>query len=295
MYYILFGFIYLLSLLPFWILYRLSDFVAFLLGNVFKYRKVVIDKNLSIAYPEKSAAEKEKIKKEFYRNFTDNFIELLKLISLSKKEINKRFTANYEVFNELYDKGYSVQTHLGHFFNWEMANVAYAINLKYPLLGVYMPVTNKQVDRLLYYIRKRFGTKLISAADFKNQFNKYKSDRYCLALVGDQSPAQPDGGYWVPFFNKPTPIVKGPEKGAVLNNTAIILTTITKIKRGYYHSEGFLYTTTPRELPEGEITSSMLRFIEEELKKNPSNYLWSHNRWKHDYEKYMAGKQKQAD
>lgn len=290
MYYLLFGFFYLLSLLPFRVLYLLSDFVAFLLGSVFHYRKAVLDKNLSIAYPDKSTAEKEKIKKEFYRNFTDNFIELIKLISISKKELNKRFTANYEVYNNLYDTGISVQAHLGHFFNWEMANLAYALNFKYPLLVVYMPVTNKQFDRLLYYIRGRFGSKLISAAHFREQFKKYSDGQYCLALVGDQSPAGPDGGFWVPFFNKPTPIVKGPEKGAVINNTAIILTTITKVKRGYYHSDSFLYTTTPRDLPEGEITKSMLRFIEEELRKNPSNYLWSHNRWKHDYEKYLASK-----
>jgi KDO2-lipid IV(A) lauroyltransferase len=288
MYYLLFAFFYLLSLLPFRVLYLLSDCIAFLLGTVFKYRKAVLDKNLLIAFPEKTAEEREKIKKEFYTNFTDNFIELIKLMTISRAELNKRYVGNYEVINDLYESGQSVQVHLGHFFNWEMANLANAINLRYPLLVVYMPVTNKQFDRLLLYIRTRFGSKLISAADFKNQFMKNKGKQYCLALVADQSPAGPEGGFWVPFFNKYTPILKGPERGAQLNKTAIVMTKISKVKRGYYRSENVLYTTQPRQLPDGEITNAMLRFIEESLREQPANYLWSHNRWKHDYDAYLA-------
>src|SRR5689334_23123192 len=113
MYYLVYGFFYLFSLLPFWLMYLLSDGVSFLLYYIIRYRRAVVKRNIAIAFPEKTEKERAKIGREFYTRFTDNWVEFIKLFSISKKELNKRFTANYELLNKLYDSGYNVQTHLG--------------------------------------------------------------------------------------------------------------------------------------------------------------------------------------
>ncbi|MGI8952156.1 MAG: lysophospholipid acyltransferase family protein [Chitinophagaceae bacterium] len=289
MYYLVYGLLYFFSLLPFWFLYVISDAIYFFLYYIFGYRKEVVMQNLLIAFPEKTFNERKKIVKDFYRNFIDNFIETLKLLSVSREELNKRFTGNYEVVNKLYDTGKKVQVHLAHFFNWEYANAVCAMNFKYPLITIYMPIKNKIFDKLFLKMRERFGAILIPATEYGKKFQAYAKTQYCLALVADQNAGALNKAYWADFFGKKIPFVKGPEKGAKLNNTAVVMCSLKKIKRGYYNCEFSLLTTEPRSLPEGEITKKMIAFIEDSIRKNPSNYLWSHRRWRWQFDEKKYG------
>lgn len=284
MYYIVYSFFFLLSLLPWRVLYIISDLIYLILYYIIGYRKEVVMKNLTIAFPEKTEKEKVQIAKQFYHNFIDNFIEVIKLISASKSSIQKRFKADYSILNELYEQGLNTQVHLGHFFNWEYANLSFATYMKAPFVIVYMPISNKAIDKVFYKMRTRMGSKLVAATNFRNEFMPFAKDRFVLVLVGDQNPGNPENAYWVDFFGKKTPIVKGPERGAKLNRSAVVMISIHKIKRGYYESKAELLTTNARELPDGAITEKMIRFIERSIRQSPSNYLWSHRRWKFEYD-----------
>ena len=95
MYYIVFGFLYIFSILPMRVLYLLSDVIAFLLYSVFGYRKEVVMANLLQAFPDKTEQERKKIAKKFYRNFVDHWAETLKILSAGKRTLNKMATANF--------------------------------------------------------------------------------------------------------------------------------------------------------------------------------------------------------
>ncbi len=281
MYYILYGFLKLLSLIPLQLLYLLSDFVYVLLFYVFGYRKKVVLNNLAIAFPEKTDEDRKEIMKAFYHNFCDNFIEMIKLMSWSEKEINKRFKGNAEMLNQWKDKGQSVQVVSGHFFNWEIANLGVGSVCEIPFVVVYMPIKNKAVDKLVYDIRKKTGSILVAATDFRNQVKELLKQQYALILVGDQNPGDPSKAYWLNFFSKPAPFVVGPEKGARRNNTVVIYADFYKVKRGYYEYQFDLLTTNPNSLAEGELTRMIVKKIENSIRQRPANYLWSHRRWKH--------------
>lgn len=283
MYYIVYGIFYLLSLLPWRVIYIISDCIYGVLYYIVRYRRDVVANNLLIAFPEKSETERKKIAKEFYKNFVDNFIEVIKLVSISKEEMQRRFTFDSTEINNLYPTGRNIQLTLAHFFNWEFANLAYVSKITYPIVLVYMPVENKIFDRLFEKIRERFGTHLVAATRFRKEFLPYVKGRYALGLVADQNPGGPELGYWTDFFGRKTVFVKGPERTARMNNEIVILVNFYKVKRGYYHSEFELVTTEPRTLPDGEITKQMVAFIERCIRKRPSNYLWSHKRWKHQF------------
>jgi len=120
MYYFIFGILYLISLLPFFILYGIADILFVLIYFVAGYRKEVVLENLRNSFPEKTEAERRTIARKFYRNFIDNWIETIKLISISKKALNKRISGNLDIFKELHASGRSVQVNPGHFFNWEI-------------------------------------------------------------------------------------------------------------------------------------------------------------------------------
>ena len=57
------------AVLPFWALYLLSDGLYLLFYKVLRYRLHVVRQNLSMAFPEKTEAERRAIEKEFYRQF----------------------------------------------------------------------------------------------------------------------------------------------------------------------------------------------------------------------------------
>ncbi len=273
------------SLLPWRLLYVFSDGVAFLLKHVIKYRVAVVAQNIAIAFPNKTEKERKQIANDFYQQFTDSFIETIKLLSISDKTFQKRFTSNVEVLNELHKTGQSVQIMAGHFFNWEFANWGVAKYGQYPFIAVYMPLSNKAFNKLIYDLRARYGSILIPATNFRSQFHKYANEGpYAMALAADQNPGNPLQAYWVPFFGRLTPFVKGPEKGAKLNNTAQVFVHFYRTKRGYYHSEYEVMTTSPNYFKDGQLTALYVKVLEDKIKMNPSNYLWSHRRWKYTYD-----------
>ncbi len=284
MYYLLYGFLYLVSLLPFWILYGISYVAYVIIYHFIGYRKDIVLSNLDIAFPNKSLSEKKIIAKQFYKNFTDSFIETIKLLSISKKQLNKRFICNYDSVNKYYATGKNVQLHLAHFFNWEYANLSFSMYSKFQLLIVYMPITAKALDKLFFKLRTRFNAKLISATSFLKEFKPFSRQRFCLVFVADQSAGHPAAAYWLPFFGKLTPFVTGPEKSARLNNAACLYAKFNKIKRGYYHLEFHEISDGEQRLNEGELTRRMIEHIENNIREEPADYLWTHRRWKHTFD-----------
>ncbi len=289
MYYIIYPLLYLLSLLPWGILYLLSDGVYVILYYISGYRKKVVMNNLLIAFPEKTEKEREIIAKEFYHNFTDTFIETIKLLSVNDTEFAKRYTSNNEIINELYETGLNVQLQAGHFFNWEFVNLGESRYGKFPFVAVYMPIANKNFDRMIHKLRARYGTILVPAVDFKTKFHQYVKGRYALGLAADQNPGNPLAAHWVSFFNRLTPFVTGPEKGAKLNNTPVIFGHFYKVKRGYYHTQFTVITTTPRDFEMGKLTQLFASCVEKAIRERPANYLWSHRRWKWEFDETKHG------
>lgn len=283
MYYLVYGPLWLVSLLPFRALYFFADIAYGFVFYIFKYRRDVVQHNLLIAFPEKTAAERKAIEKKFYHNLIDTLIESLKFITISKKQIQQRSTGQYELINSLIEKGRNVHIMAGHQFNWEFANLLYSMNLKVPFVGIYMQIANKSLNRIFFNFRKQYGTVLISAQEFKSKRFDVFQHQYSLALAADQNPGDPSNGYWMNFFGKPVPFTTGPAKGAVKNNTAVVIVGFKKLRRGHYAftttmlaEDGSLYS------PE-QLTVMYKNALEKIIREDPSNYLWSHRRWKWDW------------
>ncbi|MEO6316073.1 MAG: lysophospholipid acyltransferase family protein [Chitinophagaceae bacterium] len=281
MYYLLYGFLYLLSLLPLRLLYLLGDAVYGLLYYILKYRRDVVMDNLGVAFPLKTTAEKTVIAKAFYHNFTDTFIEVVKMLSMSAAESQRRVTGDYSGIEAAIKSGKNVQLHAMHNFNWELVQWTVVRSVNITFLGVYMPISNKPLNTFFYNLRKKYGTVLISATKFKTGFDEVAPPHYALMLAADQNPGNLNSVFWLYFFNKPTAFVAGPEKGARLKDTAVVFVNFYKTKRGHYHFTSTLATTEPNSLPEGELTRQFVRHVEACIRANPANYLWSHRRWKH--------------
>lgn len=288
MYYPVFALLYLLSLLPWRVLYALSDIVCFVLYNVMHYRKAVVDENLQHAFPDRTTEERHEIARRFYKCFCDNWIETVKLMSVTKKSLRKRCSGDLSLFAELHAKGTAVQGNFGHFFNWELQNHYMGIGQPYTMLGVYFPQKSVVMDRVMHYIRSRWNNVLIPMPEMARRIIPWRKKQYLLALIGDQSPVSPGTSWWLNFMNRPACFVKGPEKFARGQNIPVTFTITTRPKRGYYHFEPFLITNDPSSLPEGEIMRRYVRALEDNIRRQPELYLWSHRRWKHPWQNAYA-------
>lgn len=284
MYYLVYGPLYLLSLLPLRVLYLFADLAYILIYYIIGYRKKIVAQNLAIAFPNKSETERKIIAKKFYCNFADSFIETVKAFSASDEFIRKRFNGDFSVFDELYNKGVQkVQLHSGHNFNWEYANLGIPLQLVYPLLTVYMPITNKTFDRIFYKMRAKTGARLLAATNIRSEILPYRNERYVLALVADQNPGDPRNAFWVKFFDRPTPFVRAPENGARRGNIPVVFCYFNKVKRGHYRIYFRLGHENPSATKVGELTKMYADFLQWSIEQQPENWLWSHRRWKWDW------------
>jgi Kdo2-lipid IVA lauroyltransferase/acyltransferase len=283
MYHLVYGFLWLLSLLPLKILYLLSDGFYGLAFYVFKYRRDVVMNNLLIAFPEKTEKERKIIAKKFYHNLIDMFVETIKMISVSKKVLEKRFTANWDLLNAIHPTGKSIQMHVGHNFNWEWGSMIMPSKIAYQQLAVYMPLSNKIMERLFYKLRTRTGAIFLRATHMKEDFIPYQNTQYLLGLVADQNPGHPANAWWLDFFGRPTPFLKGPAKAAITNDTAVVFAFVHKPRRGYYEASFSLATDKPGSLTEAELTQKFANYLEEVIRQYPEMWLWSHRRWKWDW------------
>ncbi|MES2776666.1 MAG: lysophospholipid acyltransferase family protein [Bacteroidota bacterium] len=281
---VLYGFFYLLSLLPLFILYGIADFFYLVLYYVVGYRKDVVMKNLAIAFPEKTIAERKAISRKFFRNFMHTWIETIKFISISERQMNRMVTGDYNLLYELHDKKHPRVTLLsGHFMNWELYNFCVPIHQPYPLLAVYMHISNKPMNDLFLKLRKRFGSNLLRAGEMRTEMMPWRNKEYIIGLGADQNPGHPTNAVWLNFFNRPTAFVTGPEKNARMGKTPVVMSYLEKQGIGKYRLCFELLFESPEGLTEYEITRAYVKRLEEIIRLRPDNYLWTHKRWKHSW------------
>jgi len=240
-------------------------------------------KNLLQAFPEKTEKERTVIAKKFYLNLADTIVETIKVFSAGKKFINKHCSGDFSYLHHLEEKGKAFQLHPAHHFNWEWINLQFVINLRLPCLLVYMPLTSKLFERVFYKMRTRFGSILLPATDMKNSFLPWRDKPHILGLVADQNPGHPGNAFWLDFFHKPVPFLKGPERAAREKGCPVAFVFIKKLKRGHYHADIIPATEDASLTKEGELTKMYKDALIESMKEQPENWLWSHRRWKWEW------------
>jgi len=276
-------FVLFVGILPYRVLYIVSDFLSFILKNVIGYRKNVAEVNLKKAFPDKSPEALQKIINLSYKNLSDMLIEGIKAFTISRKQTIRRFyVKNPEVFEPFCHQEKGVLLVLGHYANWEWAVLSAPLYLCFKnIITFYKPLNNPFIDRYIQKNRTRTGTKLISIIATAATFRKYEKKPAIYVLVADQSPSNPNKSIWVPFLKRDTAFLHGPEYYAKYYSLPIVFADIQRIKRGFYEAELTVLTTKPDSLPDGEITRLYASKLEEIIYKKPEDWLWSHKRWKH--------------
>jgi KDO2-lipid IV(A) lauroyltransferase len=280
-FYLLYPLLWLVSRLPFSIIYLVSDFFYFITYYVIGYRKEVIKNNLKIAFPDKTQKEINLLVKKNLRHFCDIFLEMIKSMGMSKASMKKRFTCkNPEMVNAFAKARQPLIIMFGHQASYEWTMVLDDI-LDYKVYAIYKPLRHKEFNQLIINIRKKFNSTLIPMKKATEVMNtSVKSEVALFGLVADQSPKAANAYYFTNFFNKPSAVFKGAERISKQNDTAVVFLKVTKIKRGYYDSEFVTIANNGAQTKDWEITDTFFNLLEKQICTQPEYYLWSHKRWK---------------
>ena len=274
--------IFIFWLLPFRIIYWLSDGLCFLFLNVVKYRYQVIRTNLENSFPLKNKTEIDALVKDAYRNLCDILLEGIKGMSLSDKEALKRYKFfNTELTDELYNKGEHVVMVASHYANWEWAPQAINLQLKHLVVGLVARIKNKYIDR--YFLKHRTGenVKVIYPDLAAKAIANWKERPSMFVYIADQSPPSPDKADWIQFLNQDTACLWGADRMARNKNWKVVHLDVQRVKRGFYEARLEMVNNNPTETQEGEITQQYFSLLEKNILKKPGDWLWSHRRWKH--------------
>ncbi|NLR90239.1 lysophospholipid acyltransferase family protein [Flammeovirga agarivorans] len=282
-------FIQLLSKIPFSLLHIISTFLAFVTGKIIRYRRDVVAENIKIAFPEKSEAEHKKIVDGFYTNLSDVALESIKSLSMSKEDMKQHFKVkNPEVFNKFHDKNQPVILMCGHVCNWEWQMTGFAANFDFGFGAVYKPLEGKFSEQLMQQIRSRFGGYVVPMANTMRQIlvRKKKGENFGFGMVSDQSPPGYDRKrIWIDFFGRPSAFFAGPEVITGSMKIPVIYSRIIRTGRSQYEAELFeIYDGGEYEKGSNLVLTKYAQLVEENIKAQPSNWLWSHKRWKYTKE-----------
>ncbi|MDF0707435.1 lysophospholipid acyltransferase family protein [Muricauda sp. 334s03] len=282
-YILVYPWLWLISKVPFKIIYFISDGIYLLMYYAIGYRKSVVRNNLALVFPEKSEEQRLYIEKKFYRHMCDMFLEMIKTIGISNKQLQKRFTFSHlEVLHRLEAKNKSVMLIFPHYASWEWV-IALDRHIASKGYAIYQKVGNKYFDRLVRNIRQKFGTTLISTKDTWGIVAQNKRDGKLgmYGILSDQSPMVKKALLWTPFMGITVPAHTGAETLCKKFELPAVYLKVNKVKRGHYHGTFKLITEHPKEMDKFELTKSFLKMVEESIKEAPEYYLWTHKRWKH--------------
>ena len=282
-YYIVRAFVALLRWMTFRWIYRFSDVLYFFIYRVVGYRKSVVRQNIRKAFPDIDKGEARKIERDFYHFFCDLFLETFKGISMTRKQLTRRYKVLHkEVMREFEREGTGAIICSGHLGNWEWGATSLCTHTLRPMVGIFKPIKNQRLNDYFKETRSRFGIHLAATTETGQAFKRFVGKKAYFMLVGDQNPSNLERAYWVDFFGSRLPALHGIEYYARRFDLPVIYFAIRPVRRGHYEIVPEILVRHPNELAEGEITQIYMKRLEEEIRLYPGYFIWSHKRWKHE-------------
>lgn len=282
-YIIIYPLLWLVSILPFRLLYAVSDGLFVLIYHIIGYRKKVVKENLSLAFPNKSDAELNSIRKKFYHHLCDMVLESIKSMTITEAEMKKRFTfTNVELLQQLEKENRSIALMCAHYGSWEWIFIlqTYMDSKGY---AIYKRLANKYFDRLVKRIRAKFNSYLITTKESIPILlqSKREGKITICGFVSDQSPKAEKAFHWNEFMGITVPVHTGAEMLAKKLDMSVVFFGVKHLKRGYYETTFKTIAHNPKAYSDYEITDKFLKLVENQINEAPQYYLWTHKRWKH--------------
>ena len=254
--------------------------IYFLLKYIFRYRKVIICKNIEIINSNYTKEEQKTLLNSYYWHLSDLFMETLWCFGANKDKIySKVEITNMNVFEDIFLSKKNATILLSHIGNWELFCQWSSLFIpKLRVVTLFTPIKNALLNDIIQSFRGRFGTVMISTKSTLNLYRAQKTNFPCINLFAvDQNPGAPDEQLWLDFFNKKVPVISGAEKFAKSLEQEVYFLHIEKRNKKY---ELRLEKIDYEIESDNDVTKKQMKLLENNILKDPSLWLLSHNRFK---------------
>lgn len=271
-----------IALLPFRILYTISDMLYVFVYHILRYRRSIVYRNLMAAFPQYDKEKLRKIERGFYHHLCDQIIETIKLLSISDAEIDRRVTVvNSYIIEKYAQDNKPIILFMGHYCNWEWVT-AIPRHYTHPPIScqIYKPLRNETFNMLMLKIRSRFGSISIAQKKAARTLIRLKNDNktFITGFISDSRPNSKDTQWETLFMNQPTTFSPGGEVIGRKIGAVFLYLDIEKTSRGHYR------LAVNRIIPQDigtpyPYTKEYFKLLEKTINRQPYYWLWSHNRW----------------
>ena len=246
------------------------------LGPVFKSKKI-ITQNLKIFSNNISKNEIEKISFEMWENYGKTFIEYVFLNIFKKKDTHIEILGEENLINILENKKPVIFVS-GHFANYELMSMEIT-KKKIKLATIYRPLNNFFLNPFMEYLRKKYVCKNQIQKGIKGvrKAIEYLKNDYSVALMIDQRVSE---GEKINFFGKQAFTTTLPAQLAIKFNLGIVPVFIERKINEKFTVEFFREIKSSNYKDKKELTEKLNDVLEKMIKRNPSHWIWTHNRWK---------------
>lgn len=276
------------ALLPLPLLYVFSDILFVLIYYVVRYRRKLVRANMAISLADRTEAERRSYERRFYRNFADYVFETIKLLHISDRQMERRFTfSGLEQITGSMDADRCVVAYFSHCFNWEWApcitlycGPQLAAGDKF--CQIYRPLRNRVFDRLMLKVRSRFHSVSIpKQLTLRHLLEMRRDDTvWVTGFMSDQKPSHGDAVHVIRFLGRATAVITGTGQLAHRMGAKAVYWNMSKPKRGHYHIEVVTLSDNAAEADPLALTDRYFSLLEQNIRRDPSLWLWTHNRWK---------------
>ena len=256
----------------------ISEKILTSFGPMFRSKKIILA-NLTKAFPKLNELEKKQILKQMWVNYGRIFAEYMYIKDFRHGPFRKKIIIENQHILEEVKRDFSPVIFIsGHFSNFELMAMEIE-RFGVDLAAVYRPLNNIFLNPLMENVRKKYICKkqikkgISGTKELLQNFKKGTS----IALMIDQRVSE---GISVNLFNEKALTTTIPSQFIKKFGTKIIPVYIER-----YKVENFKITFhKPLEFPQNLsldlITSKLNTVLEEMIRKNPGQWIWSHNRWK---------------
>lgn len=279
--------LYPISILPLMVVYLLFLPFFVITNFILRYRHNVATKNLKQSFPDMSMRQIRKLRTANYYHLTLVAAEMLKMLTISRKNVIKRYhCVNPEVVDKFYNEGRSVILMSSHYNNWEWMVLSIDMQFKHHGIGIGAHNSDKVFEKIINRARTRYGDEIAFADNIREIMEENeKNHKPCAYMfLSDQCPSNPQRCYVTDFLNHKTGFIRGAEGFAKKYDIPVLYYEVIKDRIGYYHFEVKVLSEHPSDLPDGTIMQKYAECLEETIKRKPEHWLWTHRRWKHNFE-----------
>ena len=252
---------------------------ALLFSSVGPYikSKKIIYRNLNIYNENLSSSDEKKIIKNMWKNYGKTFIEYVYLNKLRKNNSQINLIGEKNLLQVLQNQK-PVIFISGHFANFELMSMEITKH-NVSLATIYRPLNNIFLNPLMEYLRRKYVCKnqIKKGISGVKQAMEYINKNYSIALMIDQRVGESER---FDLFGKQAHTTTLPAQLSIKFNLDIVPVFI---KREY--DDQFTIEFKERIDPniynnKKEITERLNRILEQMIKDNPSQWIWTHDRWK---------------